>query len=144
MTRFWRIEQIFLVMTQKITLQMTADHHFSIADGRNIEALNPKEMMLYASLECLAHTITSLLKERIKALKNLEMTLEGTLSTPTVVAESTFTHFNIVYNAECHTLKEQETVSRAINLANDKYCGMLQMLRKIAPLTHVTSIVATD
>lgn len=123
---------------------MSADHRFSIADGRNIEALNPKELLLYASLDCLARTITGLLKERISTLKNLELTLEGTLSTPTVVAESIFTHFNIVYNAECHNLKEQEVVSRAINLANDKYCGMLQMLRKIAPLTHVTSIVATD
>lgn len=131
-------------MTQKIILQMSDDHRFSIADGRNIEALNPKELLLYASLDCLARTITGLLKERISTLKNLELTLEGTLSTPTVVAESIFTHFNVVYNAECHNLKEQEVVSRAINLANDKYCGMLQMLRKIAPLTHVTSIVATD
>ena len=126
-------------MTQKITLQMSSDHRFSIADGRNIEALNPKELLLYASLDCLSRTIMALLKERTASLKNLELTLEGTLSTPTVVAESLFTHFNVVY-----TLKEQEVVSRAINLANDKYCGMLQMLRKIAPLTHVTSIVATD
>lgn len=131
-------------MTQKITLQMSSDHRFSIADGRNIEALNPKELLLYASLDCLSRTIMGLLKERTASLKNLELTLEGTLSTPTVVAESVFIHFNVVYNAECHTLKEQEVVSRAINLANDKYCGMLQMLRKIAPLTHVTSIVATD
>ena len=131
-------------MTQKITLQMSTDHRFSLADGRNIEALNPKELLLYASLDCLGRTITGILKERITSLKNLELTLEGTLSTPTVVAESTFTHFNVIYNAECHNIKEQEAVSRAINLANDKYCGMLQMLRKIAPLTHVTSIVATD
>jgi putative redox protein len=131
-------------MTQKITLQMSSDHRFSIAEGRNIDALNPKELLLYASLDCLSRTIMALLKERTSSLKNLELTLEGTLSTPTVVAESLFTHFNVVYNAECHTLKEQEVVSRAINLANDKYCGMLQMLRKIAPLTHVTSIVATD
>lgn len=144
MPRFLAYRTNILVMTQKITLQMSADHRFSIADGRNIEALNPKEMLLYASLECLAHTITSLLKERIKALKNLELTLEGTLSTPTVMAESTYTHFDVTYNAECHDLKEQEVVSRAINLANDKYCGMLQMLRKIAPLTHTTSIVATN
>lgn len=131
-------------MTQKITLQMTPDHHFTMAEGRKLEALNPKEMLLYASLDCLAHTIKSLLKERIASLKNLELTLEGTLSTPTVVAESIYTHFNVIYRAECHDIKEQEVISRAINLANDKYCGMLQMLRKIAPLKHDTSIVATD
>ena len=131
-------------MTQKITLQMTPDHHFTMAEDRKLEALNPKEMLLYASLDCLAYTIKSLLKEHMTSLKNLELTLEGTLSTPTVVAESIYTHFNITYRAECHNMKEQEVISRAINLANDKYCGMLQMLRKIAPLTHDTSIVATD
>ena len=131
-------------MTQKITLQMTPDHHFRMDNGRNLEALNPKEMLLYASLDCLARTIATLLKERIKGLKSMELTLEGKLSTPSVVAESTYTLFHVTYRAECHDMKEQETISRAINLANDKYCGMLQMLRKIAPLTHETSIVATD
>jgi putative redox protein len=131
-------------MTQKITLQMTPDHNFTMAEDRKLEALNPKEMLLYASLDCLAYTIKSLLKERMTSLKNLELTLEGTLSTPTVVAESIYTHFNITYRAECHNMHEQEVISRAINLANDNYCGMLQMLRKIAPLTHDTSIVATD
>ena len=131
-------------MTQKITLQMTPDHHFTMAEDRKLEALNPKEMLLYASLDCLAYTIKSLLKEHMTSLKNLELTLEGRLSTPTVVAESIYTHFNITYRAECHNMHEQEVISRAINLANDKYCGMLQMLRKIAPLTHDTSIVATD
>ena len=123
---------------------MTPDHHFTMAEDRKLEALNPKEMLLYASLDCLAYTIKSLLKEHMTSLKNLELTLEGRLSTPTVVAESIYTHFNITYRAECHNMKEQEVISRAINLANDKYCGMLQMLRKIAPLTHDTSIVATD
>lgn len=131
-------------MTQKITLQMTPDHHFTMAEDRKLEALNPKEMLLYASLDCLAYTIKSLLKEHMTSLKTLELTLEGRLSTPTVVAESIYTSFNLIYRAECHNMKEQEVISRAINLANDKYCGILQMLRKIAPLTHDTSIVATD
>lgn len=131
-------------MTQKITLQMTPDHHFTLSDGRNIEALNPKETLLYASLDCLAHTIMSLLKERTHSLKALELSLEGTLSTPTVVAESTYTRFHVTYRAECHTTAEESVISRAINLANEKYCGMLQMLRKIAPLTHEISIVATN
>lgn len=131
-------------MTQKITLQMTPDHNFSMSDGRNLEALNPKEMLLYASLDCLARTLTSLLKERINYVKNLELTLEGSLTTPTVMAESTYSHFKVTYRIECHTMKQQEEISRAVNLANDKYCGMLHMLHKIAPVTHETSIVTTD
>lgn len=123
---------------------MTPNHHFTLSEGRNIEALNPKEMLLYASLDCLARTIMSLLKERVHLLKALELSLEGTLSTPSVVAESTYTRFHVVYRAECHNTSEEQSISRAINLADEKYCGMLQMLRKIAPMTHEISIVATN
>ena len=73
----------------------------------------------------------------------MEISIEGTLTTPTVVAESRYSHFNIIYRIECNTLKDQVIISRAVNLAHDKYCGMIQMLRRIAPLTHETSIVAT-
>ena len=131
-------------MRVEVKIEWCHDTTFRLANDVKCESLNPKEMLLYASLDCLAYTIKSLLKERMTSLKNLELTLEGTLSTPTVVAESIYTHFNITYRAECHNMHEQEVISRAINLANDKYCGMLQMLRKIAPLTHDTSIVATD
>ncbi len=131
-------------MTQKITLRMNADHTFTMADGRKLESLNPKEMLLFASLDCLSRTINGLLKERIATVKSMELSLEGRLTTPAVVAESQYAHFNVIYNIECHTLKEEMDISRAINLAHDKYCGMLQMLRKIAPLSKEVSIVATE
>ena len=130
-------------MIQKITLHMTSDHRFALNDARPLESLNPKEMLLYATVDCAGRTIVGLLKEHADSLMKLEITLEGTLSTATVVAESKYNNFNIVYSAECRSLKEQIVISRAINLAHDKYCGMLQMLRRIAPLSHETSIVTT-
>lgn len=122
---------------------MTSDHRFALNDARTLESLNPKEMLLYATADCAGRTIIGLLKEHADDLTKLEITLEGTLSTATVVAESKYNNFNIVYSAECSTLKEQIVISRAINLAHDKYCGMLQMLRRIAPLSHETSIITT-
>lgn len=122
---------------------MTSDHRFALNDARTLESLNPKEMLLYATADCAGRTIIGLLKEHADDLTKLEITLEGTLSTATVVAESKYNNFNIVYSAECSTLKEQIVISRAINLAHDKYCGMLQMLRRIAPLSHETSILTT-
>lgn len=133
-----------MIMTQKITLNMNPDHTFSMSDGRKLESLNPKEMLLYASLDCLAHTLKGLLKERISTVKSMELSLEGRLTTATVAAESQYAHFNVVYNIECHTLKQEMDISHAVNLAHEKYCGMLQMLRKIAPLSEETSIVVTD
>ncbi|MBQ8775246.1 MAG: OsmC family protein [Alistipes sp.] len=131
-------------MTLKITLSLDSDRHFKSTDGRSADQLNPKELLLYAAANCAGLTIIGMLKEHISTLQLLELSLEGTLSTPTVVAESRFTSFNIIYRAECPTLKDETTISRAINLAHDKYCGLLQMLRKIAPLSHEVSIVATN
>ena len=129
-------------MTQKITLQMDGDHHFAMTDNRTMESLNPKELLLYATADCAGQTILSLLKEHSSSLASLEVSIEGTLTTPTVVAESKYSHFSITYRAECLTMKDQIIISRAINLAHDKYCGMIQMLRRIAPLSHDISIVA--
>ena len=131
-------------MILKITLRLTDERTFETTDGRSPNELNPKELLLYATADCAGRTIVGLLKEHIADAQLLELSVEGSLSTPPVVAESRFTHFNIIYRAECKTLKEQIVISRAINLAHDKYCGMLQMIRQIAPMSHETSIVTTQ
>lgn len=137
------IKQFFSIMTQKITLLMDSNHHFALSDNRSINELNSKELLLYATANCVGGTIVGLLKEHITSIGVMEITIEGTLTTPTLVTESRFSHFDIVYRIECNTLKDQIIISRAVNLAHDKYCGMIQMLRRIAPLMHETSIVAT-
>jgi putative redox protein len=129
-------------MIQKITINMTHEGNFKLSNDATLDVLNPKEMLLYAAADCAGRTILELLKEHRQDLLSMEITLEGTLSTPILQAESRYTSFNIIYNIECRTLKDQIIISRAVNLAHDKYCGMLQMLRKIAPLSHETSIVA--
>lgn len=129
-------------MIQKITINMTHEGNFKLSNDTTLDVLNPKEMLLYAAADCAGRTILELLKEHRQDLLSMEITLEGTLSTPILQAESRYTSFNIIYNIECRTLKDQIIISRAVNLAHDKYCGMLQMLRKIAPISHETSIVA--
>lgn len=131
-------------MTLKIIISLGSDQHFTLNDNRSLDQLNPKELMLYAVAECAGLTILGILKEHSEALTMLEIGVEGRLSTPTLVAESRFLHFNISYNARCRTLKDQLIISRAINLAHDKYCGLIQMYRQISPLMHETSIVSTE
>lgn len=131
-------------MIQKIVINMTPERDFMLNGGAKLEKLNPKEMLLYAAADCAGRTILRLLKEHSQEMLSMEITMEGTLSTPVLQAESRYTSFNIIYNIECHTLKDQIIISRAVNLAHDKYCGLLQMLRKIAPLSHELSIVAVD
>lgn len=135
--------KIFKTMIQKVSLIMGANRGFILDNGEPLESLNPKELFLFATGECAGLTITHLLNEHIVDVTNFTISVEGTLSTPTLVAESRFTSFNIIYRIECRTLKDQIVISRAINLAHEKYCGLVQMARKIAPLTHETSIVTT-
>lgn len=50
----------------------------------------------------------------------------------------------MVYNIECDTEDDQAKVGRAVTLAHEKYCGMMQMLRKVAPVSHEIAVVSTD
>ena len=131
-------------MRLKITIELGDNKRFSLNDNRTLESLNPKELMLYAVAECAGLTILDILKEHSESLTMLEIGIEAALTTPTLVAESRFQHFKIHYNARCRTLKEQIVISRAINLAHDKYCGLIQMYRQISPVMHETSIVTTE
>ena len=105
-------------MIQKVTAVMNGEGRFRPADGRQIADLNPKELLLFAAADCAGRTITALMKDRKSAIKSFEIAIEGTLSTPTLMAESRYTTINILYNIECRTLKEQIEISRAVNLAD--------------------------
>ncbi|MDE6140483.1 MAG: OsmC family protein [Alistipes sp.] len=131
-------------MTQKVTIRMTQSGKFKPVDHVKLSELNPKQMLLFAAADCAGRTVLSLLKDRRSAVKNFEIAIEGTLNTPTLVAESRYATFNVVYNIECRTLKEQIDISRAVNLTHDKYCGLIQMLKLIAPVSHQIAITATE
>ena len=123
-------------MQFKVTIQRDAPGKFTLRSHESLEALNPKELFLYSTLLCSAYTIDSLLEKKRIELPELELTLSGHLTTPTLQAESIFDSFFISYNALCSSLEDQAGVAQAIRLSHDKYCGLLQMLRKIAPLSH--------
>lgn len=131
-------------MRVNVTIEWCHDTTFCLANDKKCEELNPKELLLYATAECAGITVMSILaKERIKP-KSLEIELSGELDTDTVMAKSIYNEFHIRYNAECRHIEEQSKVSHAIRLANEKYCGMLQMIGKIAPVSHEISIVSSE
>lgn len=135
---------IFRPMTLKISITLNDERQPVLSNNADINTLNPKELMLYAAAKCDMLTILGILRENAVLLTEFELSVEGRLSTPTVVAESRFLHFNIIYNARCPKLKDQAIVSRAITLAHDKYCGLVQMYRQIAPVMREISIVTTE
>lgn len=131
-------------MHQSITIHATENGKFALAKPHDLEKLNPKELLLYSTALCAGMTTLSIAeKERVKLLK-LEIKMSGELDTEKVEGRSQFQSFDIAYNIECKHIDDQAKVSRAVRLANDKYCGGLEMCRKIAPVSHSISIVSIE
>ena len=131
-------------MRVNVTIEWCHDTTFKLANNESCDKLNPKQMMLYATAECAGITVMSILtKERIKP-KSIEISMSGELDTETVTAKSQYKSFHISYNIECRHLEDQSKVSHAVNLSNESYCGTLQMMRKIAPVSHEISIVSSE
>ena len=131
-------------MIEKVTLHLDDKSGFVLDGDVKCNDLNPKALLLYAGAKCAGMTAMKIMeKERIRP-KRFEISMAGELSTDTVQAESTFLSFNVVYNVECDTEEEKTKVSRAINLTHEKHCGVVRMLRKIAPVSHEVAIVSTE
>lgn len=130
-------------MRVKITIEMDKDGKF-VPVSKKVEEMNPKELILYAAAMCASITMKSILGKENIVPKSAEIEMSGTLDTEEVAAKSVYRSFNILYRIECNTISEQSKIGRAINLTTEKYCGTLQMLRRIAPLSHEVSIVSTE
>ena len=131
-------------MQQSISIHTADNGHFVLAEPYKLEKLNPKELLLYSTALCAGLTLKSIAeKERVKLL-SVEIKMEGKLDTEKVEGRSQFVSFNIGYNIECKHIDEQTKISYAVRLTNDKYCGGLAMLRKIAPVSHSVSIVSIE
>ena len=130
-------------MRVKITIEMDKDGKF-VPVSKKVEEMNPKELILYAAAMCASITMKNILDKEDIAPKSAEIEMSGTLDTEEVAAKSVYRSFNILYRIECNTISEQSKIGRAINLTTEKYCGTLQMLRRIAPLSHEVSIVSIE
>lgn len=130
-------------MIEKVTLRLSDDGRLLPEGGVGCEEMNPKALMLYAGAKCAGLTVLQIMKRERMAPKRFEITLTGDMTTDTVQAETEFRSFRAIYNIECADDREQIKASRAVKLGQERYCGMMNMLRKIAPVTYETAMVST-
>ena len=128
-------------MIEKVTLQMSENGKFRTADGAGCDTMNPKALLLYAAAQCAAQTALMIMRKERIAPKRF---CSGELSTQELRSESVFTSFHVVYNVECGSEDDQAKVSRAIVLTHEKHCGLVRMLRMIAPVSHEVAVVSTE
>lgn len=129
--------------TQKVTVELK-NGKFRLREGLKSDDLNPKALILYSAAQCAGLTIMGMLRKDNIIPKRLEITIEGVLNTPTLMAESIYRSFNIIYRVECKSLADQNSVSYAVREAQDNQCGVVAMLKMIAPVAHEISIVSSE
>lgn len=128
---------------QKVTVCLR-NGRFRLPNMAKVEDLNPKALVLCATAQCAGYTIMGILQKHKITPKSLEITVQGTLNTEKLQAESRFRSFLISYNVECKSLDEQQQVSQAIYDAQESKCGLIDLLKCAAPISYDISIVSTE
>lgn len=129
--------------TQKVTVELR-NGRFRLIDSAKADELNPKALILCAAAQCAGYTIMSLLHQDHITPKSLVISAEGRLNTDTLQPSSMYEYFAVQYNIECKKLSDQKSVSEATLKAHNEKCGVIAMLRKIAPVAHEISVVSTE
>lgn len=117
---------------------------FRLPSDKRLEELNPKALLLCATAQCAGYTVMGQLSKEHINPKRLEITIEGTLDTPKLQADSRFIGFNMAYNVECRTMSEQRAVGEAIHAAQEGLCGLVALLKCSAPVAHEVYIVSNE
>lgn len=129
--------------TQKATVELR-NGRFRLPAPSRLDELNPKALLLCAAAQCAGLTVMGILSKEQISPKTMEITIEGTLDTEKLQASSIYRSFRIDYNIECRSLGEQNAIAEAINRAQDHSCGMVAMLKRIAPVAYDVRIVSTE
>mgnify|MGYP003301781524 CR=1 FL=1 len=119
---------------QIVKLELSADSRFRPVGGRNLSDYNPKELMLAAIADCAGRTALSIMEKMRLEPVAFEIDVEGTLDTGEVRAESRFTALVVTYNVTCLRFEDQDRISHARELTHDKHCGLVAMMRRVAPV----------
>ncbi len=128
---------------QKVTVELK-NGRFRLPNMAKADDLNPKALVLCATAQCAGFTIMGILQKNKVTPKRLEITVEGTLNTEKLQANSRFHNFTVTYNVECKSLNDQQYISQAIYDAQERECGLIALLKSAAPVSYDISIVSTE
>ena len=131
-------------MIVKVTVEHIDKDKFRLANGDSADSLNPKELLLYATACCAGKTVIGILDKQRIVPKKFEIVMYGDLDTETVSAMSTYNAFRIIFRLECKTEEDRSRITDAVKLADEKYCGTLKMMRRIAPVRCEITVENTE
>ncbi len=130
-------------MIERVILHRSDKGESQPESNTDFKSMPPLRMLLYAAARSALDTLSGLMLREQFSPKSLEINLTATLSAPQTQSESEFRSFHVIYHAECATEEDASRIGAWILLTQRSACGMMAMLRKIAPVNHEISIEVT-
>jgi len=118
--------QFSAVSDSNHSIIIDADKKLSLDQGSR-----PKELVLMGLAGCTAMDVVSLLKKMRVEFKDFSVSAEAELSDE---HPKVFTSIHINYNISGDV--DEEKLKKAIDLSQNRYCGVTVMLEKTAKITH--------
>jgi len=137
-------------MSEKVSIKWTEEmsfvadvngHKITIDATENVGGKDrgprPKPMMLLALGGCTGMDVVSILKKMRVELDSFDVDVEASV---TDVHPKYYDHFTIVYTFKGKDLP-MDKLEKAVNLSQERYCGVSEMLRKSSTLDHKIVVI---
>jgi len=124
----WTHGMAFDAEVSNHSITLDADAQF----GGNDEGPRPKPLLLVSLAGCTGMDVVSLLKKMRVEFDDLKINVKGEL---TEEHPKYYHQIHIKYTIVGRNIDESK-VEKAVNLSQDRYCGISAMLKKAAELTY--------
>ena len=104
--------------------------------GGNNAGPRPKKLVLAAATGCTGLDVVEIIRKMRIDVKSFNINVEAELTTEYPI---TYTSMNVVYEFEGENLPK-EKLERACKLSFDKYCGVMDLIKKAIPVTYEVKI----
>jgi len=101
------------------------------ADGGHDDGVRPKPLILAALAGCTGMDVVSILGKMRQPLSHFNMRVKGELSSE---QPARYVSFTIVYEFKTSDGLDPEKVRKAVELSQEKYCGVSATLRAAGPV----------
>lgn len=129
----WR-ERLTFDATNSAGLTVTMDA--GAAHGGDDRGPSPMEMLLIALAGCAGRTVMDVLHKKREPVQGLEVVVTGTRAE---THPRVYTHIDMAFCVAGDV--KRESIARAIELAETKYCPVSVMLAETAVMAHSIEIV---
>ena len=123
----WKNKMAFDSQIDTHTIRMDT----TAPDGDDTGA-SPKKLLLASLAGCTGMDVVSLLKKMRVEITNLEMDIEADLTEEHPIV---FSEIRLIYRFYGTNLNKGK-VEKAVQLSQEKYCGVSEMLRKNSPINY--------